>query len=76
MGYKKKAQAYKKQFGHLFIPHLKVVHDGKELPVVSTAQCHYEWMLEYGRAELLRKVSIVELIIIILLVARCIHERF
>lgn len=75
MKYKKKVEDYKIKFGHLFIPYLVVIHDGIKLPVVTTYQAHYEWMREYERAEFFRKISIVELIIIIVLAFGGIYGR-
>ncbi|MBE5836140.1 MAG: hypothetical protein E7309_16175 [Butyrivibrio sp.] len=70
--YKKRAKEMKKVVSKYFIPNLTIIHDGEKLPVVTGFQADYEWSLEFGRAELMRRVAIVEFIIIIALIVRCI----
>jgi len=41
--------------------------NGKTIPVISTVQATHEWAVEYGRAKILRKCCIAELVTIALL---------
>ncbi|WP_026661676.1 hypothetical protein [Butyrivibrio proteoclasticus] len=63
----KRCKDNKEKVKAFFIPNLSVIHDGKELPVVTTIQATYEWSKEYSRAELYRNLAVAELIIIIVL---------
>jgi len=66
-----KLSEYQEEVKKYCIPNLRAVDkDGNIHPVVTTIQSTYEWGVEYARAERYRKLSIVELIIIVLMLLK------
>lgn len=50
--------------------------DSDKKPMISVIQADYECMLEHRKTKLYKRLSIIELFVIVILAMRCIHDRF